>query len=290
MTIRNARWMWLSVFALANLVCWVGAALLISLAIGDRVDLGVETLIRQGQATAAAAWERNWQQARQPTAMPASVAQAQQPAQADPAQNQPPATITWPAPSTPLPPQKPTATQVGAQASMATSVPPDTPATPEPEATLISSPLLIADPEISSLTKLNAEMNRSAPERAVQIRFQEDALNREFTALWENHPELPYRNVKIDLKRDEVIVTGNVTVLGFEVDAKITGQVVAQDCLPHFEVATISVEGLMTLPFLKDQIGAMIRQAMTWYPADYPLCLEQIVLEETRATVYGYRR
>jgi hypothetical protein len=29
---------------------------------------------------------------------------------------------------------------------------------------------------------------------------------------------------------------------------------------------------------------------MTWYPADYPLCLEQIVLEETRLTCYGYRR
>jgi hypothetical protein len=290
MTNRDARWIWLGVFALANLVCWVGAALVISLAVGDQVDLGVETFIRQGQATAVAAWERNLQQARKPTAMPASVAQAQQPAQADPAQNQPAVTITWPAPSTPLPHSQPTATEMGDQALLATSAPGDAPATPEPEATLVSSPLLMSNPEIKSLTMLNAEMNRSAPERAVQIRFQEDALNREFAAMWENHPELPYRNVKIDLKRDGVIVTGNVTVFGFEVDAKITGRVVAQDCLPNFEVATVSVEGLMTLPFIKDQIGELIREAMTWYPADFPLCLEQIVLEETRATVYGHRR
>ncbi len=289
MTNRDARWIWLGIFALANLVCWVGAALVISLAVGDQVDLGVETLIRQGQATAVAAWERNLQQARKPTAMPASVAQAQQPDQADPAQSQPAVTITWPAPSTPLPPQ-PTATQIGAQAWIATAAPPDTPATPEPEATLVSSPLLMANPEINSLAQLNAEMNRSAPERPVQIRFQEDALNREFAAMRENHPELPYRNVKIDLKRDRVIVTGNVTVFGFEVDTKITGKVVAQDCLPNFEVATVSVAGLMTLPFIRDQIGELIREAMTWYPADFPLCLEQIVLEETRATVYGYRR
>lgn len=290
MTHRDARWIWLGVFALANLVCWVGAALVVSLAVGDQVDLGVETLIRQGQATAIAAWERNLQQAPKPTAMPASVAQAQQPAQADPAQNQPPVTITWPAPSTPLPLPQSAATQMGAQALMATSVPPDTPATPKPEATLVSSPLLIANPELNGLSQLSAEMNRSAPERPVQIRFHEDALNREFAAMWEDHPELPYRNVKIDLKRDGVIVTGNVTVLGFEVDAKITGKAIAQDCLPDFEVATVSVEGLMTLSFLKDQIGELIREAMTWYPDDYPLCLEQIVLEETRATVYGYRR
>jgi hypothetical protein len=46
----------------------------------------------------------------------------------------------------------------------------------------------------------------------------------------------------------------------------------------------------MTPALFKDKIGEMIHQAMAWYPADYPLCLEQIVLEETRATVYGYRR
>jgi hypothetical protein len=287
---RDTRWVWLTLFALANLVCWVGAAIAIGLVVGDKVDLGVETLIRQGQATAIAVWEQTSQRAPQPTDVPAAVVQAQQPAQAESAQSQPPATITWPAPSTPFPGPQPTATQMVAQAVPATPASPDVPPTPEPEATLISSPLLMADPEISSLTKLNAELSRSAPERAVQIRYQEDALNREFAALWKNHPELPYHNVRIDLKRAGVIVTGNVTVYGFEVNVKITGKVVAQDCLPHFEVATVSVEGLMPLPFLKDQVGEMIHEAMTWYPADYPLCLEQIVLEETRATVYGYRR
>jgi hypothetical protein len=148
----------------------------------------------------------------------------------------------------------------------------------------------MANPEIKSLTQLNAEMSRSAPERAVQIRYQEEALNRELAALWEDKPELPYRNVEIDLKRGQVIVTGNITLFGFEMDAKITGRVVAQDCLPHFEVTSVSVQGLLTPPLLKDQIGEKVHEAMAWYPADYPLCLEQIVLEETRATVYGHHR
>lgn len=287
---RNARSGLLAIFALANLVCWVGAAIVIVLAVGDSVDLGVETLIREGQATAVAVWEQASRREPQPTAIPPIVAQAQQPAQPGSVQNVPPATITWPAPSTPLPNPQPTAMPGNSQELAAISVSPDPPLTPEPEATLISSPLLMANPEMNSLTALRAELSRSAPDRAVQIRLQEDALNREFTALWEKHPELPYRNVHIDLKPAGVILTGNVTVFGFEVNAQITGKVVAQDCLPHFEIWNVSVAGLMTPPLFKDKIGELTHQAMTWYPADYPLCLQQIVLEETRATVYGYRR
>jgi hypothetical protein len=50
------------------------------------------------------------------------------------------------------------------------------------------------------------------------------------------------------------------------------------------------VEGLFTPNFLKSQIRKLILDALSWYPPDYPLCLQQIVLEEDRATVYGYRR
>lgn len=287
---RDTRWGWLTIFALANLVCWVSAAIAIGLVVGDKVDLGLETLIREGQATAVMVWEKASQRPPQPTAGPAHVVQAQQPVQPSSPQNQPPATITWPAPTTPTPVPQPTDRQIAEEAAPPVSAPPDALPTSEPQATLVSGPLLMANPELESLTQLNAEMSRSAPERAVQIRYQEDTLNREFAALWENRPELPYRNVQIDLKKDQVIVTGIVSLFGFEVDARITGKAMAQDCLPHFEITSVSVEGLVTPPLLKDQIAEMIGEAMRWYPADYPLCLEQIVLEETRATVYGYRR
>jgi hypothetical protein len=287
---RNARSGLLAILALANLVCWVGVAIVIVLVIGDSVDLGVETLIREGQATAVAMWEQASRRELQSTAIPPIVAQAQQPAQPKSVQNAAPATITWPAPSTPLSNPEPTAVLGNSQELAATSDSPDPLLTPEPEATLISSPLLMANPEMNSMAALRAELSRSAPDRAVQIRLQEDALNRELTALWEKHPELPYRDVQIDLKPAGVIVTGNATVFGFEVNAQISGQVVAQDCLPHFEISNVSVAGLMTPQIFKDKIGDMIHRAMTWYPANYPLCLEQIVLEENRATVYGYRR
>ena len=267
MSRRNTRWVWLALFALANLLFWVGTAAAVGLILSDRLDLGMEALAREGQATAVALWKQVIPRAAQPTSMPAPTMLAETP---------PPTEAVEVAPQ--------------ATATPATTLPPDDTPTPEPEATQVRTPLLLADPEISSLAALDAEMSRSAPNRAVQIRYQEDALNREIAVLWTNNPELPFRDVHVDLQRDHVVITGRTTVLGFEVKAEVTGSVSVQECRPQLEIETVSVAGVMTPQFVKDQVEEIILEAMAWYPADYPLCLEQIVLEETRATVYGYRR
>lgn len=287
MSNRDSRWAWLTLFAMANLVLWVGAAVVAGLVVGDKVDLGVETLIRNGQATGVALWEQAPQRVTRPPATPTAIVQTSMPAQTQVAQNKPPATITWPVAS--IPPSTPQP-QAPPEGQAAGPVSPGNTATPEPEATLVSKPLLMANPEISSLTKLDAEMGQSAPNRAVQIRFDEEALNAEIAALWSNNPELPFRDVRADLQRDQVVVTGRVTILGFGVQAEATGKVAVRDCTPQLEVTSISVVGVLTPKFVRDQVEGMILEAMTWYPADYPLCLEQIVLEETRLSIYGHRR
>lgn len=277
----DRRWTWLTLFAMANLACWVAGAIVVGLVVGERVDLGVETLIREGQATAASAWE----QASQRVARPAATSEAAGPT------SLPPQARTTEADPTETP--GPSASSPAGSTSQAgvTAVPASTSAAaPEPRATLVSSPLLLADPEITSLSRLDAEMSRSAPDRAVQIRYQEEALNREIAALWRNNPELPYRDVQVDMQPGRVAVSGRVTVLGFGVNAEVRGQVVAADCVPQLEVESLSVAGIMTPRFVKDQVQEMVLEAMAWYPEDYPLCLEEIVLEETKATVYGYRR
>ena len=159
-----------------------------------------------------------------------------------------------------------------------------------PAQALETVPLLLADPAFADLSTLNAEMDRSAPGRAVQIRYQEEALNREITALLANNPDLPYRDVSIDLKRDRVVVTGNAIVLGFEVSAIIEGILTAEDCQPQFEIESVSLASIVTPGFVKGRVGEMLQEAMAWYPADYALCIEQIVLEETKASIYGTRR
>jgi hypothetical protein len=294
---RHTRWTWLTLFALANLMCWIGVAVVAGLAIGDDVDLGVETLLREGQATAVAVWEQASQKALASAAAPAAVSQVALAAQPDEGRPKeaarvgPTATISWSAPL-PLVSSEPEATPDTSRASAtsaADSVSPGPTPLP-PEATLVSSPLLLADPEINSLAWLDAEMARSTLDRPVQIRYQEEALNREIAALWTKNPTLPFRDVWVDLKPGQVVITGKTTVLGFGVNAKVTGTVVAQDCLPHMQTQTVSAAGMLVPAFIKQQIEDMILEAMTWYPGDYPLCLEQIVLEETRVTVYGHRR
>lgn len=160
----------------------------------------------------------------------------------------------------------------------------------EPTQLLLLRPLLLADPEIHNLAGLNAEMARSAPGRVVQIRYQEEVLNRELNALCESNPEIPFRNVQADLKREQVVLTGEITVLGFEVEATVAGTIVAEDCRPKFDIEAVTVAGILTPQFVRAAVGREVLKAVDWYPADYPLCLEEIVLEEDRATIYGYNR
>ena len=163
-------------------------------------------------------------------------------------------------------------------------------ATPGIAAEVVSAPLLLVDPEFHTLAALNAELERSAPGRVVQIRYQEEALNREIATLWINNPSLPYRDVQVDLQDNGVAISGQVTVLGFQVDAHLEGTVVARNCQPQLEVENVSLAGIMAPRFVRARVVTMAQESMAWYPADYPLCLEQIVLEETRATFYGYHR
>jgi hypothetical protein len=283
---RNTRWLVLTIFAVANLVCWAGAAAAVGLVVSPTLDLGLETLIREGQATAAAMWERLDQPSSNPTTMPEEADPFPMPAKTGTAGDEPIAAVISTENAAPANTPQPDSTRTAADSGAVS----DSQPTAQPDATLVSSPLLLADPEFNNLALLDAEMARSAPQRAVQIRYQEATLNAEIAALWRNNPDLPFREVWVDLMRDQVVVTGKMTVLGFQVNGEVTGQVAVEDCVPVLEIEQVRIAGVMTPSFVRDQVENMVLEAMTWYPADYPLCLEQIVLEETRATVYGYRR
>ena len=285
MSNRNSRWLVLTLFAVVNLVCWAGVAVAVGLAVSPGLDLGLEALIREGQATAAAVWERGYQQPSNPAVTPEGADPGPLPAGTEATGDEPMAAVVTPRDPGPASTPQPDATRAADTGAAPGSQP-----TAQPEATLVSSPLLLSDPEISNLALLDAEMDRSAPNRAVQIRYQENALNAEIATLWRNNPDLPYRDVWVDLMRDQVVITGKITVLGFGVKGEITGQVTVKDCVPVLEIERLGIAGVMTPSFVRDQVESMVMEAMTWYPADYPLCVEQIVIEETRATLYGYCR
>ena len=148
----------------------------------------------------------------------------------------------------------------------------------------------MTDPELDSLMHLDAEMGRSDVGRPVQIRYGETALNQEIATLLDRYPNLPYRDVQIELGRDQIVVDGIVDLLGVEVNTEIMGTIQADACLPEVQIDTVALAGVLTPGFFVDQIKEIVLESMSWYPADYPLCLEQIVVEEGRMTVYGSRR
>jgi hypothetical protein len=115
-------------------------------------------------------------------------------------------------------------------------------------------------------------------------------LNRQIAELLSYYPGQPYDNVVVDLGRDEVSISGDVTVLGFQVGTEVAGTVTAVNCLPQVRIDSIKIAGLLTPGFVKDGVKDLIVDSLSQYPASYPLCLEQIVVEEDRVTVYGSRR
>jgi hypothetical protein len=124
----------------------------------------------------------------------------------------------------------------------------------------------------------------------VQIRYSEGALNQQIAELLRYYPEQPYDNVVVDLRRDKISISGDVTVLGFQVDTEVEGTVTVANCQPQVGIESIKIAGLLTPGFVKDGVKDLIVESLSQYPATYPLCLEQIVVEEDRVTVYGSRR
>jgi hypothetical protein len=300
----------LTLVAIVNLLLWLAIAAGVGLLVSDVVDLGVETYVRERQATAVALWERVVAGATARATVATATALANMPTQtvapteteAGPSNGPAQATPVRPSP-TPSPAERSTASATAEPSPRATRTATTTPrptptstatappvATDPPTPAPITSPLLMANPNIERLMGLDAEMEQSALGRPVQIRYNEATLNQEIAALVAGSPDLPYQNVQVDLGRDQVILTGAVSVVGFDVDTEVSGAVVALDCAPRVEVADIRIAGFLTPGFVKDNIEEIVAESLDWYPPDYPLCLEQIVLEEGRLTVYGSRR
>ena len=342
----NGRWYWLTILALGNLVLWVAIAVLVGLLVSDQVNLGLETELRQVQATAVAAWKglserelappvRSTPVASNPRPTPRSSAtspagQSSGNVQSevalpttedvatrevateggasrgtDPEPTSPAATVvaasqpttaaaratsaSRPSPTlSPEPTANEAARDQSAAAAGAGTTQDASPPSMGPTPTLLTQPLLLADPPFQNLAMLRAEMERSAPGRVVQIRYHEAVLSAEIRRLSENSPELPFRNVQTDLLRDQVLLTGEMTVLGFRVQTQVRGTVTARDCRPEIEIQSIAVGGVLTPQYVRDRIEQEVLEAVTFFPADYPLCLEQILLEDTRATILGY--
>ncbi len=295
------RRLWLVLLAAGNLVVWGVVAFAVSLIASDRLDLGIEASVREYQATAIAAWNAGRPGAAtagpseperdllRPRLLPAGPGAPDEQAVASLSASPQPATLAGEL--TPAAVTESGATPgPSADPGMEGSTPgaaADQPAGDEPQST---APLILADPVLDDLTSLDQEMTRSAPGRVVQIRYLETTLNDEISALLASRTDLPYENIHVDLGTEQVIVGGDVRVFGLAIHAEVRGNVVARDCAPQFETSSVKIGRFFTPVVIRDKVKELLDEALDWYPADYPLCIEGIVVQQDRVTLYGRRR
>jgi hypothetical protein len=296
---RVPRKVWLALLAVSNLVVWASVAIAVGLLASDMVDIGVESFLRQSQATAVSVWENLGTepsdtpppQAPLPTQLALSSGESDPPKASggsDEGAASPGGEATQPVPSQP---------ETSRSDSAATPMPSDEESAPGPAQSASqsltpapSSLLLLTDPDWTDLARLNEEIGRSAVGRPVQVRFHEEVLNERVSELLGSYPTLPFENVQVDLKRDRVEAVGDVGMLGFPMSTKVSGSVVARDCRPTAEVQAVTMAGVLTPGIVSDGLKESLLSLLSRYPADHPLCVEQIVIEEDRVTVYGSRR
>ena len=303
---RSRRKTWLIILAAVNLVVWVTLAGSVGLLASDRVDIGAESLFREFQGTAVAAIEELPRRLISPGGGSSSLSENTDRTGESDDSNASEAVI-WPDSSTSSPASgsssvgeasnSPLSTETHADGSLlasgeesaaAGSSPASSSASTSPGAP--SGLLLLSDPDWQALGRMDAELRASAPGRPVQIRYSEATLNRQIAELLSYYPGQPYDTMVVDLERDKVSISGDVTVLGFQVGTEATGTVTAVNCLPQVRIESIKIAGLLTPGFVKDGVKDLIVDSLSQYPTSYPLCLEQIVVEEDRVTVYGSRR
>jgi len=290
----------LVLLAAGNLVVWGVVAFAVSLIASDRLDLGIESSVREYQATAIAAWS-----AGRPGAAAAGTGEPERDLRprllsagsGTPDELAAASLSASPQPATLLGELTPAAATAGG-ATPGPSADPnedgstlgagaDRPAGDEPQS---SAPLILADPVLDDLTSLDQEMARSAPGRVVQIRYLETTLNDEISALLASRTDLPYENTHVDLGTEQVIVGGDVRVFGLAIHAEVRGNIVAQDCAPQFETSSVKIGRFFTPVVIRDKVKELLDAALDWYPVDYPLCIEGIVVQQDRVTLYGRRR
>ena len=294
---RCPRWGRLLLVAVLNLAVWVGLAVGVAMVNSDGVNLGIETIMRSGQATAMTYLQQLPAGRRAVEAEALAGYAAQKPSGDEIAEPKPAGMVATQDVSSPAGSYE---AQSAASQASASSESSNTaaggyaPAVADPAALAgsgkMSGVLVLSDPGFSGLMRAGSAVERAARGERVEIRYKEAALNEQIAALLADTPNLPYHDVRVSLRPDSIAVSGNVTVLGLGVSAELLGMLVAEDCAPQMDVHAVSVGGVLTPRFIKNQASSIVLRALDWYPPDAPLCLDRIELAEGSVTVYGYRR
>jgi hypothetical protein len=151
--------------------------------------------------------------------------------------------------------------------------------------TVVVEPRL--EPDIGVLRQKLIEGGHSGQPFRVEVTDQEAAE----TIAWylSNHPNIPFREPQVTIWPSGISAQGVAEIAGLRVGLTGRAAIELTDGVPLVTLADLDVAGIAVPGFVKDRIQAEI-DAQFGLAQDLPLIIDEIVLEEGRATVEGVIR
>lgn len=154
--------------------------------------------------------------------------------------------------------------------------------------------MTLVDPGLASSTSLAEELVAMPVGQRVILHLHDDHLTRELAAYLAAQPQAIYRNAKVRFSPGQVELGGEIRVLGFWVPATVWGHLQAQDCRVQASITDLSVGGLFTPAFLREEAAKLIQgeldNALDVLFTALPLCLESVEIGDGAAIVEGIKR
>jgi hypothetical protein len=139
-------------------------------------------------------------------------------------------------------------------------------------------------PDVADLRDRLVEGGHNGETFTVEITNQEAAE----TIAWylERNPRIPFRNPQVFITLKGVSASGVAEIAGLRVG--LTGQagIELRDGVPYVSLDDLDVAGVAVPGFVQDRIQAEI-DAQFGLAQDLPLIIDELILEEGKATVRG---
>jgi hypothetical protein len=140
------------------------------------------------------------------------------------------------------------------------------------------------EPDIAALREKLNEGGHSSEPFVIDISDQEAAE----TIAWylQRYPRIPFGEPQVFIRPDGVLATGVAEIAGLRVGLTGEAHIELRDGVPIVTLGDLDVAGVVVPGFVQDRIQAEIDDQFS-LARDLPLIIDELVLEEGRATMRG---
>jgi hypothetical protein len=139
-------------------------------------------------------------------------------------------------------------------------------------------------PDLADVRQRLVEGGHSGEPFAIEITDQEAAE----TLAWylARHPNVPFREPQVSVTADSVVARGVAEIAGLRLAVEGKARIELEDGVPIVTLEDLDVAGIVVPGLVRDGIQAQIDDQFA-LAQDLPIIVDELVLEEGRATVRG---